>query len=368
MSDLIPAPATLTDAIDSALAASRPRVEQLRALAPYFRPGLRVALSTHINADGDGCGSEVGLARALTAMGLRPVIVNPTPWPDNFRFLLDRAGDGPGDAAVEDASARGAAALKQVDLLVVLDIADVKRLGTLADTVRALTIPKLTIDHHLPSDEPPSAVVVSDTTASATGELIFDLLGALDRPLTPAIATALYTAMLTDTGGFRFSNTSPRCHAVAAELLAAGVDPEAMYRRIYAQRARGQALPAARGPRHPRSRATHRTVVDLDPVRRDGALRCEVGGPRRNRRAAAVDRGDAARAPLPRPRLRQGEGVVPQHGGCRRERARAAVRRGWPRQGERGDGRRDDGRIQGYGARCRARILEWRSGIGALTR
>ena len=234
MSDVIPAPAALTEAVDAALAASSPRIAQLRALGPYFRPGLRVALSTHINADGDGCGSEVGLARALTAMGLHPVIVNPTPWPDSFRFLLDGAGDGPGDAAVEDASARGAAALRNVDLLVVLDISDVKRLGTLADEVRALTIPKLTIDHHLPSDEPPSAVVVSDTTASATGELIFDLLAALDRPLTPAIATALYTAMLTDTGGFRFSNTSPRCHAVAAELLAAGVDPEAMYRRVYA--------------------------------------------------------------------------------------------------------------------------------------
>ncbi|HEY0779954.1 MAG TPA: bifunctional oligoribonuclease/PAP phosphatase NrnA [Gemmatirosa sp.] len=234
MPDVIPAPAALTEAVDAALAGSRTRLEQLRALGPYFRPGIRVALSTHINADGDGCGSEVGLARALAAMGLRPVIVNPTPWPDNFRFLLDRAGDGPGDAAVEEASARGAAALRDADLLVVLDIADVKRLGTLADAVRSLTIPKLTIDHHLPSDEPPSAVVVSDVSASATGELIFDLLGALDRPLSPAIATALYVAILTDTGGFRFSNTSPRCHAVAAELLAAGVDPEAMYRRIYA--------------------------------------------------------------------------------------------------------------------------------------
>ena len=161
------------------LTAPPSRRAALKALAPYFRLGLRVALSTHINADGDGCGSEVGLARALAAMGLRPVIVNPTPWPDMFRFLLDRAGNGPGDGPIEDASARGAAALRQVDLLVVLDISDVKRLGTLADAVRTLQIPKLTIDHHLPSDEPPSTVVVSDTAACATGELVFDLLRAL---------------------------------------------------------------------------------------------------------------------------------------------------------------------------------------------
>lgn len=234
MSAPLPTPAALTADLDAALAVSAPRLEQLRLLAPFFRPGIRVALSTHINADGDGCGSEVGLARALAMMGLRPVIVNPTPWPDSFRFLLEGSGDGPGDAAVEDASAHGVAALRDVDLLVVLDIADVKRLGVLADAVRTLAAPKLTIDHHIPSDEPPSAVIVTDTTACATGELVFDLLGALGRPLTPAIATALYTAILTDTGGFRFSNTSPRAHAVAAELLAAGVDPEAMYRRIYA--------------------------------------------------------------------------------------------------------------------------------------
>jgi phosphoesterase RecJ-like protein len=57
---------------------------------------------------------------------------------------------------------------------------------------------------------------------------------ALGAEITEPVATALYAALLTDTGGFRFSNTSPRCHAVAAQLLAAGVDPEEMYRRIYA--------------------------------------------------------------------------------------------------------------------------------------
>ena len=135
---------------------------------------------------------------------------------------------------VADADGRFEAARARVDAALALGVGGFLLYGGEQDAVRALTVPKLTIDHHLPSDEPPSTVVVSDTTASATGELVFDLLGALGRPLTPAIATALYTAILTDTGGFRFSNTSPRCHAVAAELLAAGVDPEAMYRRIYA--------------------------------------------------------------------------------------------------------------------------------------
>ena len=202
------------------------RRSDIERLTPVLRPGLRVALSTHINADGDGCGSGTALARLLTQRGLKPFIVNPTPWPAMYRFLLGED--------VVDRTPDGAAALRDADVLIVHDISDVKRLGVLADTVRRLTIPKLVIDHHLPSDEPPSDMTLSDTTACATGELVFDFASVLGLELNAAIARSLYAAILTDTGGFRFSNTSPRCHAIAAALLAAGVDPEEMYTRIYA--------------------------------------------------------------------------------------------------------------------------------------
>ena len=143
-----------------------------------------------------------------------------------FRFLLP-------DPAL-DQSPRGAAALREADVLLVLDISDVKRLGVLGDAVRGLTIPKLVIDHHIATEDPAGDVVVSDVTACATGELVFDLARVLGLELTTPVATGLYVAMLTDTGGFRFSNTSPRCHAIAGQLLAAGIDPEEMYRRVYA--------------------------------------------------------------------------------------------------------------------------------------
>lgn len=186
----------------------------------------RVALSTHMNADGDGCGSEAGLALLLAQWGIDARIVNPTPWPDLFAFVKG--------GVVKDESDRGVAALKGVDALVILDISDVKRLGALADTVRAMTAPKVVIDHHVPSNDPPAEMILADTAACATGELIYDLACVLDFEITPAVAKALYTAILTDTGGFRFSNTSPRCHAVAADLLRAGLDPEEMYRQVYA--------------------------------------------------------------------------------------------------------------------------------------
>jgi phosphoesterase RecJ-like protein len=203
------------------------RVAAIRALEPLLAPGRRVALSTHLNADGDGCGSEAALARLLAQRGLHVRIVNPTPWPELFRFLL---GDD-----VEDATGGGPEALADIDLLLVLDINDARRLGVLADAVRALAVPIGVIDHHVPGEEPIGHVTYADTSACATGELVFDLARTLGLRITPPIAEALYCALLTDTGGFRFSNTTPRAHAIAAALLAAGVAPEAMYRRIYAQ-------------------------------------------------------------------------------------------------------------------------------------
>jgi len=208
------------------LTVSKARRESIERLAREFRAGRSVAISTHINADGDGCGSETALARILAQKGLTAKIVNPTPWPDTYEFLLG--------TDVTDATAEGSAALQRADLLVVLDISDVKRLGGLADTVRALTIPKVVIDHHIPSDEPPSTEMLADTTACATGELIYDLAVTLNAEITPDIAVGLYVAILTDTGGFRFANTTARCLAIASQLLAAGVEPEEMYRRLYA--------------------------------------------------------------------------------------------------------------------------------------
>lgn len=216
-----------TGVADGLLSASEARRAAIRTWADALRPGMTVALSTHINADGDGCGSETALARLLAQRGITCRIVNPTPWPGMFQFLLGED--------VDDASARGAAALDDIDALVVLDINDVRRLGVLADRVRALTVPISVIDHHIAGDEPVGTLAVTDTAACATGELVYDIAIALDLDITPAISQSLYAAILTDTGSFRYSNTSPRAHAVASHLLSAGVDPEEMYRRIYAQ-------------------------------------------------------------------------------------------------------------------------------------
>jgi phosphoesterase RecJ-like protein len=201
-------------------------------IADVLRTVRRVAVTTHINADGDACGSVAAMAHLLRQMSVEPVIVNPTPWPALFAFLLE---DG-----LTDHTSRGAAALSNVDATIALDVSDMKRLGALAATVRGLRVPRLVVDHHIPTEEPAGDILLADESACATAELLYDFAVASDLRITTPLARALYCAILTDTGGFRYSNTSPRCHAIAAELLQHGVDPEATYRRIYASMSPGR--------------------------------------------------------------------------------------------------------------------------------
>ncbi len=198
-----------------------------REVAALVRPGQRVCLTTHVNPDGDGLGSEVAMVHLLRGIGVQAVITNPTDTPDRFAFLF---ADLPG----VDQSRQAIKELRRADLVIVLDIADLSRLGNLGETVRERGVPVICIDHHVGPGDLPDGPRFVDVAAAATGELIYLLALALGWTVTPAVARALYVALMTDTGGFRFSNTKPRTLHVAAELVAAGVDTEQTYLDVYA--------------------------------------------------------------------------------------------------------------------------------------
>lgn len=192
-----------------------------------------MALTTHVNADGDGCGSEVALWHLLSARRVRPVIVNPTPFPERYGFLLRGIEHA-------DKSRDAAKHLERADVIVVLDISDLGRLGHLGRMVGRARGPVACIDHHASDGSLPDGPRLVDETACATGELIYDLATVAGWKLTPEAARALYVALLTDTGGFRFSNTSPRTLQVAAHLLGHGVQPEEIYSQVYASEPEGR--------------------------------------------------------------------------------------------------------------------------------
>ena len=209
------------------------RVEAARAFIGAITPGQRVCLTTHVNPDGDGLGSEAGLVHLLRERRVDAVITNPTPTPPRFGFLFE---DLPG----VDRTAEAVKELRRADLIIVLDIGDLGRLGMLSETVRDRGVPVACIDHHVSSGILPPGPRYVDSGAAATGELVFELAMANDWALSEPAARGLYVAILTDTGGFRFSNTRPRTLRVAAELLEAGVDPEEIYLEVYARAPEGR--------------------------------------------------------------------------------------------------------------------------------
>ena len=186
----------------------------------------KAVLTTHLNADGDGAGCEAAVAAWLRANGTDAWIINPTPFPDSFKFLL-------GDPSwVVDASSSQAQSLcDQADLAVVLDTGEVPRIGRVRSLIRELTT--VIIDHHQPGDQPIGGISLRDAEACATGELVFDVIRDAHGPWPRQTLEGLYVAILTDTGSFRFTNSTPGSHRVVAELIAMGVDPEEMHRRIY---------------------------------------------------------------------------------------------------------------------------------------
>lgn len=198
-----------------------------RRIVEGLAPGTRVVLTTHVNADGDGVGSEIALWHLLRVRGCTPVIANPTPFPERYRFLLEGAEGA-------DQSERAVREINRADAILVCDISDLGRIGHLGQHVRARAVPVGCIDHHASNGSLPDGPRLVDPGASATGELVYDLARTAGWPLAPTVAQALYVAILTDTGGFRFSNTTPRTLQVAAHLLEHGLDPERIYTEVYA--------------------------------------------------------------------------------------------------------------------------------------
>ncbi|RMD95143.1 MAG: bifunctional oligoribonuclease/PAP phosphatase NrnA [Calditrichaeota bacterium] len=188
--------------------------------------GQRFVLTTHINPDGDGLGSEAALAAYLDDQGKEVFIFNTSPVPHNYKFL-----DPENKMIVYEPEAHKEL-LVTADYIIILDISDWERLREVGLAIRDLKIPKICIDHHPPHDKFGDLNLV-DIEASSTGEIVYDLLQFCQAKITRRIAEALYTSILTDTGSFRFSNTTSRAFRIAGELVEAGANPQKIYHEVY---------------------------------------------------------------------------------------------------------------------------------------
>lgn len=193
-------------------------------VAENIKKAKNIIIIHHIAPDGDGLGSALALREMISQLGsankLDAVISGKIP--DIYRFL-------PG---IENLKKTNDASLYQsYDLAIALDCADKDRLGDATEFFNNARS-TINIDHHI-SDIGFADIDWIDPKASATGEILFDLIEPLGVKLNKNIAIALYTSILTDTGGFKFENTKPKTFNICAELLEAGADPVSIYNECY---------------------------------------------------------------------------------------------------------------------------------------
>lgn len=177
-------------------------------------------ITSHINPDGDSIASQLALKGILTLLGKRSVIVNSHPVPRVYRFL-----PGAGEILT-----RRRHSLRPYSVLFALDCGHPSRASGFLDGTRPLTV--VNIDHHV-SNSGYGDLNWVDSRASSTCEIIYEIARSSGVEIEGDIATNLYAGILTDTGSFRYSSTTPRSLSIASRLLRCGIDPHRIAENIY---------------------------------------------------------------------------------------------------------------------------------------
>lgn len=191
------------------------------------RQSRGVVIATHVNADGDGLGSEIGLDGFLRSKGHQVAMINNDPVPKKYQFLR-----GSDRIMVYD-ERRGRELIQSAAVFFVLDNSSPARLGRLLPAVEASKAFRICIDHHT-EIEPFWHLNCVDTDAAASGQLVYQAIRTMGGEITPEIAEALYVSFVTDTGHFRFSKTTPEVHRIIADLMEKGrISPAKVYRALF---------------------------------------------------------------------------------------------------------------------------------------
>ncbi|HEY4025746.1 MAG TPA: bifunctional oligoribonuclease/PAP phosphatase NrnA [Candidatus Dormibacteraeota bacterium] len=200
------------------ITALRSEVDQLRELCDQHQ---KIMVLGHKDADGDTLGCSLAFGEALRRQGRQVSIVMPQPlsqkyaWMPGFDQIAERPDEG-------------------VELVLFFDAGNMARSGSAVEHIAEhATI--VNVDHH-PSNSRFGDVNIIDPEASAVGQMCLDMLEHFGWEITPAMATNLYTALMTDTGGFRHENTTRRALRDAARLAALGADPSHVASMVYKSR------------------------------------------------------------------------------------------------------------------------------------
>jgi phosphoesterase RecJ-like protein len=199
-------------------------IEEISALLHGFRS---VAITTHVNPDGDAIGSELALLHSLNLLNKKVTILNHNITPDNYLWMDTE------NRILQFDPEKHSKYFLEADGICIVDTNQPERLRSVEPFVLKSKAIKIVIDHHL-DPHPFGDYYLIDDDATSTGEIIYKFVRqSEDITLTKDIASALYTAIMTDTGSFRYPRTDPETHKIAAELIEAGANPTEIFSNVY---------------------------------------------------------------------------------------------------------------------------------------
>lgn len=209
----------------------------------------RFVLTTHVRPDADAIGSEVAMAGLLKQLGKEVRIINASPVPPRLGFL------DPDKMCLQLGKQVNDEEALEADAHVILDTSAWSQLAEVGRVFQKTAAKKVVIDHHAFAEDL-GALNLKDTSAEATGALVFQFARAARLTVTRPIAEAMFAAIATDTGWFRFSSTTSETLRTAASLIDAGVQPSLLYKTLYEQYTLGRIKLAGR--------VLNRMMVDCD--------------------------------------------------------------------------------------------------------
>jgi phosphoesterase RecJ-like protein len=185
-----------------------------------IKKAQHILLASHCDPDGDAVSSLLALGLALSKLDKKTTLYNASPIPAVYRFLPSV------ERIVTDIRKE-----ETYDVALILDCGDLSRIGEASATVDQIPV-VINIDHHI-SNTGFGCMQLVDAQACSTAEIVYRLITALDAPIDRAMATSIYTGILTDTGSFRFSNTNQAAFAISTEMTGLGVEPYSVAQHVF---------------------------------------------------------------------------------------------------------------------------------------
>lgn len=189
----------------------------------------RVLVTTHVRPDGDALGTAAAMVMGMRKAGVESEVLLLSHLPKKYSFVFTDNGVVARDV---EAGWPERFPFNDFDALLVVDTGTWSQLPGLQERIQGWNVPKLVLDHHLTQQEWANVKLV-DTKAAAAGEIAADVLEEWKIPLDKGIASALFLAIVSDTGWFQYSNTRPRTLRLAARLMEIGVETDQLYQALY---------------------------------------------------------------------------------------------------------------------------------------